>query len=158
VSTIYPLYVATPSVLSHYGIREAEINTASDIISARSDLRGLQILAPELGVEAATRGPANSPRIAQPTIQTFKQLPNYGSDPGTLITPRAMQALGLRPIPSGWLLQTDHPLSTAEIITARQAAGSVGLYLETRHAQKSLAPLRIGPRRRESCWRSAYWP
>jgi putative ABC transport system permease protein len=72
----------------------------------------------------------------------LKQLPRYGSDPGTLITPRAIQALGLRPLASGWLLQTDHPFSTTEIITARQVAASVGLYIETRHAPKSLAPLR----------------
>jgi putative ABC transport system permease protein len=142
VSTTFPLYVATPAVLSHYGIREDQINPASDIISAQSNLRGLQIFAPVFGFQAATKGPANSGRIAQPTIQTFKQLPSYGSDPGMLITPRAMQALGLRPIPSGWLLQTGRPLSTAEISTARQTAGSVGLYLETRHTQKSLAPLR----------------
>jgi putative ABC transport system permease protein len=150
VSMVSPLYVATPAVLSHYDLREDQVNPNSDILSSRSDLRGLQIFAPVFGfasprackVCATPNGPDRSQRIAQPTIQMFKQLPRYGSDPGTLITPRAMQVLGLRPVPSGWLLQAGRPLSTAEISTARQTAASAGLYVETRHVQKSLAPLR----------------
>jgi putative ABC transport system permease protein len=150
VTTVFPLYVATPGVLSHYGISESQIKPNSDVLSSRTDLTGLQIFAPVFGfatprackICATPQGPDNSPRIARPTIQTFKPLPQYGSDPATLITSRAMQALGLRPLLSDWLLQTDHSLSATEISTARQSAASAGLYLETRHAQKSLAPLR----------------
>jgi putative ABC transport system permease protein len=150
VTTMFPLYVATPALLSRYGITENEINPHTDVLSSRSDLTGLQIFAPVFGsaragackICAAPQGPDKSPRIARPAIQMVNQLPPYGSDPATLITPRAMQTLGLRSLPSGWLVQTDHPLSTTDISTARQAAASAGLYIETRHAQKSLAPLR----------------
>jgi putative ABC transport system permease protein len=53
-----------------------------------------------------------------------------------------MQALGLQPLPAGWLLQTPHPLTAAQLSTARKAAASTGLYMESRTPQKSLAPLR----------------
>jgi putative ABC transport system permease protein len=53
-----------------------------------------------------------------------------------------MRTLGLQPLPSSWLLQTGHPLTNAQINSARQIAASAGLYVETRHGQKSLAPLR----------------
>ena len=53
-----------------------------------------------------------------------------------------MQSLGLRALPAAWLIQTPRPLSTAQIATARKAAVQAGLYLETKTARRSLAPLR----------------
>jgi putative ABC transport system permease protein len=52
-----------------------------------------------------------------------------------------MRALGLEAIPAGWLFQARHPLTRDAIATARKAAAGAGLYIETRQAQKSLAPL-----------------
>jgi putative ABC transport system permease protein len=52
-----------------------------------------------------------------------------------------MQALGLQPIPAGWLFQSRHPLTRDDIATARKAAAGAGLYIETRQAQQSSAPL-----------------
>jgi putative ABC transport system permease protein len=48
----------------------------------------------------------------------------------------------LRAIPAGWLLRAQQPLTAEQIATARKAAVSAGLYVETRTHQKSLAPLR----------------
>ena len=53
-----------------------------------------------------------------------------------------MQALGLQPVPAAWSIQTPTPLTPAQIRTAQKAAASVGLYVETRKAQNSSAPLR----------------
>ena len=75
-------------------------------------------------------------------MQNVNGLPLYTSDPGTLITSKAMQTLGLQPIPAAWLIQTRGPLTTAQIQTAQKAAASAGLYVETRTVQASLAPLR----------------
>jgi putative ABC transport system permease protein len=53
-----------------------------------------------------------------------------------------MKMLGLQPLPAGWLLQTTHPLTPAQVDIARRAAASAGLYVQTRQPRKSLAPLR----------------
>ena len=135
VSFVANLYAATPAVLDHYGIPAAEVNAASDVISSRRDLAGLQIFYP-----GELRN--HSSGIADPRIQDINQLPVYTSDPGTLITPTAMQALGLQPTPAAWLIQTRGPLTTAQIQTAQNAAATAGLYVETRTVQTSLAPLR----------------
>ena len=43
------LYVATSTVLSHYGITSSELDPNADLISARTDLKGLQIFNPMPG-------------------------------------------------------------------------------------------------------------
>ncbi len=133
VSFVANLYVATPAVLDHYGIPAAEVDPMSDVISSRGDLAGLQIFYP---------GDRASSGIADPKIQDINQLPAYTSDSGTLITTKAMRALGLQPIPAAWLIQTRNPLTTAQIQIAQKAAASAGLYVETRNVQASLGRLR----------------
>jgi putative ABC transport system permease protein len=149
VSTMIPLYVATPAVLAHYGVNANQINPASDLIASRRDLGGLQIFNPSLTSAPAGGGPAPSagaPRrsvaITHPTIQTLKQLPQYTSEPRTLMTRHAVETLGLRSILAAWLVQIRNPLTSAQIHTAQKAAAGAGLYVETRTVQKSLAPLR----------------
>ncbi len=128
------LYVATPAVLAHYGVPATEVAPTSDVISSRSDLTGLQIFYP-----GDRRGPSG---ITDPRIQDVNHLPTYTSDPGTLITTKALRTLRLQPIPAAWLIQTRNPLTTTEIQTAQKAGASAGLYVETRNLQASLAPLR----------------
>ncbi len=98
------LYAATPAVLERYGIAATEVDPTSDIISSRRDLTGLQIFYP--GDRSELSG------ITDPKIQNVDGLPLYTSDPGTLITTKAMQTLGLQPIPAAWLIQTRGPLTT----------------------------------------------
>ena len=148
VTSPITLYVATPAVLAHYGITASQIDPTSDVVSARTDLAGRQVFNPIRSgpprpdpAAGAARGPDG---IAHPTIQTVTRLPMYSSAPGTLITTHAMHTLGLQPIPAGWLIETTGPLTTAQIQTAQKAAASAGLYVETRTAQSSLAPLRNG--------------
>jgi len=50
--------------------------------------------------------------------------------------------VGMQSLLEGFLVQTHGPLTADQIGTARKAAASAGLYVETRDAQKSLAPLR----------------
>jgi putative ABC transport system permease protein len=156
VSFVANLYAATPAVLTRYGIPAGEVAPTSDVVSSRSDLAGLEIFYPGAqagppsgGGSAAsgsggTGGPPNGSQdgISDPTIQTVGRLPMYTSDPGTLITGKAMQTLGLQPILTAWLIQTHAPLTVAQIQTAQREAASAGLYVETRRLQTSLAPLR----------------
>jgi putative ABC transport system permease protein len=136
------LYVASPAVLAHFGIRPSQVDGFTDIITSRRDLGGLQLVGPDSlsAAPSALRGrPATQP---DPRIQILPQLPAYTSGPTTLITDRAMHALGLQALPAGWLIEADHPLTATQTATARRAAAGAGLYIETREAQKSLAPLR----------------
>jgi putative ABC transport system permease protein len=144
------LYVATPAVLAHYGIAPNVIDPSADVITARHDLGGREVFDPvpeDAPRGAATPGTAPAPRerppdFLRPKVQVIEQLPRYTSGPSTLLTAHAMRVLGLQPLPAAWLILTDHPLTAAQIDTARRAAAGAGLYVETTTAKKSLAPLR----------------
>ncbi|MCU1429161.1 MAG: hypothetical protein JWL83_3161 [Actinomycetia bacterium] len=133
-----PLYIATPALLRHYGINTTDINANTDIVTARTDTKGLVVTAPR-GGPAAPRGPYEW----QPTIQLAK-LPTYTSDPGTLLTTHALRAFGLKPISAGWLIQTPHPLTASQINTAQRAASGAGIAIATHRGEASYAKLRNG--------------
>jgi putative ABC transport system permease protein len=144
-----PLYVATPALLAHFGIAPSAIDPHADVLSARKDLGGLQIFAPEFqagpGPQPGARGPG--PQTSDilhitPKIQAYRRLPLYTSAPGTRLTTGAVQRLGLTAVPAAWWIQASAPLTSQQIQTARAAAASLGLYVETRTKQTSLAPLR----------------
>ena len=59
VSPVAQLYVATPALLAHYGIKPSGIGPTTDVITARSDLTGLQLFAPVL-VRAGSAAPAGA--------------------------------------------------------------------------------------------------
>ncbi|HET6965215.1 MAG TPA: FtsX-like permease family protein [Acidimicrobiales bacterium] len=158
ISGMEPLYVATPDLLGHYGISGSAIDPDADVLSARQDLAGLQIFAPQFqagpGPQPGSGGPAAQPGSGRPgsgipdilhvtpKIQAFPQLPLYTSAPGTLLTPGAVQRFGLKEVPAAWWIQASAPLTSQEIQTARTTAASIGLYVETRNRQTSSAPLR----------------
>jgi putative ABC transport system permease protein len=149
ISGAEPLYVATPALLARYGIAGTAIESTADVLSARKDLGGLQIFAPEFqagpGPQPGTPGPGpRTPDIlhVNPRIQSLTQLPLYTSAPGTLLTPAAVQRLGLKEVPAAWWIQASGPLTNQQIQTARATAASTGLYVETRTKQTSSAPLR----------------
>jgi putative ABC transport system permease protein len=53
-----------------------------------------------------------------------------------VITEHAVHQLGLPTVPSGWLIQSAHPLTAAQINSARSTAAAAGMTVET----KSSAP------------------
>jgi putative ABC transport system permease protein len=126
-----PLYLATPALLAHYGIGHVDPNAG--VLSSRTDLNGLRVSAggPKL------RGDAG----VVPTVQRVT-LPNYTSDPNALITLSEVHALGLLPMPSAWLITSDHALSSAEVRTAQRIAAGVGLVVESRTAHNGLGQVR----------------
>ena len=149
ISGMDPLYVATPALLAQYGIAYSAIDPWADVLSARRDLGGLQIFAPEFqggpGPKPSSAGPGSGgPDILHvtPSIQEFRQLPLYTSAPSTLLTPGAVKRLGLTEVPAAWSIQTSGPLTSQQIETARTTAASIGVYVETRTKQSSSAPLR----------------
>jgi putative ABC transport system permease protein len=139
------LYVATPALLAHYGIASSQINSTADVVTSRGDVKGLQIFLPDFPGDQSgppKARPQTPTWAAQPAIQTVGRLPSYTSDPNVLITDKAVQALGLQPVPAAWLIEAPAPLTKTEIAEARNVAASAGLAIETTSVQKSLAPLR----------------
>src|SRR6266545_6908944 len=80
--------------------------------------------------------------VTNPTIQTLNRLPTETSGPNLLITTYGMRKLGLRAVPSAWLIQTARPLTSVQINAARQIAVAAGATIETRSQSPSLAELR----------------
>jgi len=140
LGNMVPLYVATPEVLARYGITASQISPDADVITARTDLAGRQLFNPMNRPKATQRGN----EFTHPNIQVLTSLPLGSSAPGTLLTPHALRALDLATFPTGWLLQASRPLTKSQIDLATQAAARAGLYVETRHPEQSLAPLRNG--------------
>ncbi len=153
-----PLYIATSALLAHYGISPSDINANTDVITGRTDLAGVSVIAPQgdpvscsasasrcsvSAPQPAAAAAAKGPHQWHPTIQTVK-LPTYTSAPDTLLTTHALQEFGLTSVPAGWLIQTRSPLTTAQINSAQRAAGAAGLTIETRKKQASKAGLRDG--------------
>jgi putative ABC transport system permease protein len=124
------LYVATPELLARYGITSDQIDPTADILTSRTDLAGSRLA-------------SGDPRQAiEPKTQIIDRLPQYSSDPNTLITTHAVETLGLQTRPVGWLLQTPQPLTAAQIDNARRLAAGAGLSIETRTSPHSLTQLR----------------
>jgi putative ABC transport system permease protein len=149
ISGMDQLFVATPTVLAHYGIDPSTIDASADVLSARTDLAALKIWTPgyRAGEPKADSGPApGGSRLEDstvtPKIQSFEQLPLYTSAPGILLTSSALQRLGFKTVPAAWLIEGSGPLTDQQIQTARTAAAAAGLFVETRTEQGSQAPLR----------------
>ena len=65
-------------------------------------------------------------------VQRSALLPNYTSAPNTLITVKAVTAGRYTAEPVGWLVQSPHALTSAQIADARGRAAAAGISIETR--------------------------
>jgi putative ABC transport system permease protein len=112
--------VATPAVLKLYGLTSADSKPGSDILSSRRDLRGVEL------------GTGFKGDFKPVTVQVAGKLPNYTSAPNTLLTPKAMAANGFTAEPVGWLVQSAHPITSAQLADARHRAAAAGITIENR--------------------------
>ena len=79
--------------------------------------------------------------VANPVIQEISALPSGTSAPNTVITEHAVHQLGLQVSTAGWLIQTTHPPTAAQISNARLTAAAAGLTLETKSSAPSSAEI-----------------
>jgi putative ABC transport system permease protein len=159
-----PIYVATPSLLRAFGIKMSEINPAADILTMRPGLSSLfkmQLIhgddhpshfiglggsGPSGGGPPGNGAPESFPCpksscLANPVIQEVSALPSGTSAPNTVITSRAVHQFGLQTSTSGWLIQTPHPPTAAQIRNARLTAAAAGLTAETKSSAPSSAEI-----------------
>ena len=147
-----PVFVATPQLLAAFGIKASEVNPDADILTMRPGLSGLsdmQLLYGDKGIGSGGNGngpPTSWPCqkgqcLANPVIQQVNALPSGTSGPNTVITEHAIHALGLHASVSGWLVQTPHPPTAAQITDARLTASAAGMTIETKSSTPSSAEI-----------------
>ena len=124
------LYVVTPELLQFVGLAATDVGSGVDLVSSHTDLSKYDLI------------PYDRGGTWVPVIQ-HAALPTYTSDPTTLITSRAMDALGLVAVPMGWIVQLDHAVTSDDRAAALAAARAGGLRIETRPLQSDLDRLRL---------------
>jgi putative ABC transport system permease protein len=152
-----PVYVATPQLLQAFGIKASDVNPDADILTMRPGLSGLSQMQLVYGGYfgngrgGAGNGPPGngtnsfpcpkSQCLASPVIQEIGALPSGTSAPNTVITEHAIHTLGLSTSVSGWLIQTPHPPTAAQITNARLTAAAAGMTIETKSSAPSSAEI-----------------
>jgi putative ABC transport system permease protein len=155
------IYVATPALLRAYGINPSSIPSDVDILSSRPALPssgvqltygggggkgGGQLLGPGSGGSAgpgggggpgsgATNTCSGSGCIAHPVVRAESQLPTGTDAPNTMITESALRRLHLAGQNSldGWIIQTDSPITSAQITNAQALAATNNLTIESKN-------------------------
>jgi putative ABC transport system permease protein len=141
-----PVYLATPQLLSMFGISASQVNPNADILTMRPGLSTTPLMQLTYGDAKPPGGPNgnNFPCpagscVASPPIQEISQLPSGTSAPNTVVTEHALTTLGLRPVTTtGWFIQVPNGLTAAGIRGAQQAAAAAGMSVETRNSIPSL--------------------
>jgi putative ABC transport system permease protein len=159
--------VATPQLLSAFGIKQSQINPAADILTMRPGLSTMSLMQLFYGDQGGGQGdggqviggqgdgggngpgsqnqwpcPAGS-CIANPSIQEIGQLPSGTSAPNTVVTEHAITALHLQKSVgiAGWLIQVPNGLTATQVTNAQRTAAAAGMGVETRNSIPSLAQI-----------------
>jgi putative ABC transport system permease protein len=135
-----PVYVATPQLLSVFGIKSSQVQPDADILTMRPGLSGLaamQLIHGQTGKDGPNGEQTSFPCpastcVAGPVIQEVGALPSGTSAPNTVITEHAIRQLGLTATTQAWLLQLPHPPTAAQITNARHTAAAEGMSIETK--------------------------
>ena len=152
------VYVATPQLLKAFGIKASAVNPAADILSMRPGLSGISKMQLLYGQYSSpqnvTPGQAGRNRpgsqtypcpknycLANPVIQEVSGLPSGTSAPNTVITEHAIRQLHLGSSVAGWLIQTPHPPTAAQISNARLTASAGGMTIETKNSIPTTATI-----------------
>ncbi len=130
-----PVYVATPQLLRAFGIKASKVSPDADVLTMRPGLSGLS------GMQLLNGNSCPGQCLANPVIQEVGGLPSGTSAPNTVITEHAIHALGLQTSAAGWLIQTPHPPTAAQITGARLTAAASGMTIETKSSTPSSAEI-----------------
>jgi putative ABC transport system permease protein len=128
-SSSFPLYVATPDLLEHFGLDLGAVDPDTDVLTAQTGEAFELVNIPKRGSHA--------------NVETIDG-PAYSSLPTSFITPDALRRGGWKPARAGWFVEAGRPLTSAQLATARQLAADAGLMIEARRDQTSLLVLRAG--------------
>jgi putative ABC transport system permease protein len=148
------IYVATPQLLSAFGIKQSQINPDADILTMRPGLSTMSLMqltygnqqggGQGIGPNSANQWPCPvGSCIANPPIQEISQLPSGTSAPNTVVTEHAITTLHLQKSvqTSGWLIQVPNGLTATQVTDAQRIAAAAGMGVETRNSIPSLAQI-----------------
>jgi putative ABC transport system permease protein len=126
------IYVATPQLLSAFGIMPAQINPDADVLTMRPGLSATR----QIQLWDSPKVPSQTPCVpgsclANPPIQEIGALPSGTSAPNTVITERGMRVFNLTATTAGWLIQAPGGLTVTQVTNARQTAATTGASIET---------------------------
>jgi putative ABC transport system permease protein len=127
-----PIYVATPQLLTAFGIRPAQVNPDADFLTMRPGLSAMR----QMQVWFTPKSPPGTACLpgsclANPPIQEIGMLPSGTSAPNTVITEHAMREFKFTAVTAGWLIQAPAGLTATQVTNARQTAATAGASIET---------------------------
>ncbi|MBV9448059.1 MAG: FtsX-like permease family protein [Streptosporangiaceae bacterium] len=127
-----PVYVATPQLLSAFGITSAQVNPDADFLTMRPGLSSMR----QMQFWDAPKVPTGTPCtpgscLADPPIQEIGALPSGTSAPNTVITEHGMRQFNLTEAAAGWLIQAPGGLTATQVTNAEQTAATAGASIET---------------------------
>ncbi|HEX4219483.1 MAG TPA: FtsX-like permease family protein [Acidimicrobiales bacterium] len=135
------VYVATPQLLSAFGIKASDIDPNADVLSSRPGLSGVSSLGLDYGSggkfgssDSSTCTAATS-CLAHPVIQEVGALPLGTSAPNTVITEHAMREFHIPVTTSDWMVQGTQPFTAGQISSAELAASTTQLSVESKNDQ-----------------------
>lgn len=134
------IYVATPALLRHYGIKADAISPGTVLLTSRPGLQGSPNLVLQYG-NFTSQNPVVK-FVPTPSIQTLASLPTDVSDPNLLIMASVAAELRLRQATVAWLIQAPRSLTPVQISSARRVAAAAGLTIETKNGTPSLDEVR----------------
>jgi putative ABC transport system permease protein len=118
------LFVASPELLSYLEIDQAAISADAEILSPT----------PDVILISRVRGGTATTVVIPP--------PRYSSLPRAFITQVGMANHDWQPTPIGWILESPHALTSAQLTAAREVAATSGFDIEARHGPTSHTALK----------------
>lgn len=154
------IFVATPALLRAYGINPSSISSNVDVLSSRPGLSssGVQLTGGAGGKASFSVGPGgggpggpgsgnqnscSGSCINRPIVQEESRLPIGTSAPNTVITEAALQRLHASGQNSldGWIIQTNNPITSVQILNAQAIAASNNLAVESKNDEPTSAEI-----------------
>ena len=130
------VYVATPALLRHLGLDPASVDSSADFLADPAvPIDELVIL----DIEARRQLPVtNVQRIDSLEVLGAGE-GDSGRAPSSFVTLDGLRRHGWKQVPNGWLIESNSPLTSEQIATARELAADAGLEIETQRERTSLA-------------------
>jgi putative ABC transport system permease protein len=141
------LYVATPALLRYIGIDPATVDPGTDFLVDRS-VRTDELVTVREQLTSPGGGEPDITEIPVTNVQRIDSRKLFGSrevDPGlaraSFITLDGLRRRGFRQVQSGWLVDSNRPLTSEQIADARELAADAGLTIEVQREPSSQAKL-----------------
>jgi putative ABC transport system permease protein len=130
------LYVATPALLRHFGIDPATIEPSADFLADSTVPTDEFVI---LGIGTRTKlAVTNVQRIDSREVLGSAE-GDAGRVPSSFVTLGGLRRHGWKQTPAGWLVESRRPLTSEQIVTAREVATEAGLAIETQRESPSFA-------------------